>query len=100
MNSLLYDKIKQLLQEEVAFNANDNLVDITRANNKTLDFYGSFTYMSQEVPKTLIREIRLEIKENGINPLCLSIGAALVRKNEKEYKTPILLTPLKISTPI
>lgn len=96
MNSLLYDKIKQLLQEEVAFNANDNLVDITRANNKTLDFYGSFTYMSQEVPKTLIREIRLEIKENGINPLCLSMGAALVRKNEKEYKTPILLTPLKI----
>ena len=86
MKSLLHDRIKQLLQEAVAFNANDNLVDITGSDKKTVDFNGSFKFASDEVPNSLIKEVRLESKENGVNPLCLVEGVVLVRKNDRDYR--------------
>lgn len=82
------------MQEAVAFNANDNLVDITGADKKTVDFNGSFTFESEEVPNSLMREVRLESKENGVNPLCFAKGVVHIRKNEKAYRTPVLLSPL------
>jgi hypothetical protein len=96
LKSLLHDRIKQLLQEAVAFNANDNLVDITGADKKTIDFNGSFKFESNEVPNSLIKDVRLESKENGVNPLCLVEGVVLVRKNDREYRTPVLLTALSL----
>jgi hypothetical protein len=84
------------LQEAVAFNANDNLVDITGSEKKTIDFKDVLRFNSEAVPNSLVREVRLEAKENGVNPLCLAEGIVLIQKKEKVYKTPVLLTSLTI----
>lgn len=53
-------------------------------------------YTEEEVSKRLIKEVKEEIKEKGVNPLCLINGLVKLEVKGKVYETPILLTPLQL----
>lgn len=96
LKSLLHDRIQQLLNDAISFNANDNLAHVGDDDARVLSHRESLEYSDEEVSKKLIREVKDEIKEKGVNPLCAAEGLVKLDIRGKVYRTPILLTPVTL----
>lgn len=96
LKSLLHDRIHQLLNDAIAFNSNDNLVHLDESDHRLLAANDKLSYPELDVPKKLIKEIKDEIKEKGVNPLCLVTGIVELELKGKTFMTPVRLTPLQL----
>ncbi len=88
-----YQEILFSLNEEGRyFDARDPLVDIVRNENKLFRFTGDgHSFPLNEIPKKLIVDAQAAIKENGVNPLCVSQYLMPTAENQS---TPVFLIPV------
>ena len=99
MSEELRHIISNLLAESSHFNVNDVLVD-ARNDHRGLHFVsvysesGTSTYDITALPKRIVPTARRNLKESGVNTLCIARGILELELNGREVKTPILLIPI------
>lgn len=87
-----------LLEESSQFNTNDVLVNASEENKKLFFAENGLSYPIDQFPKGILKEAKKNIKESGVNTLCLSTGIVHLEKNKTAVKTPILLFPVSYKT--
>lgn len=94
--------ISQLLSESSVFNANDVLVD-AKNDHRALHFLASkvdtsaLAFPLSEFPKRILSDARTNMKESGVNTLCLAHGLLELELNGRIVQSPVLLIPLSVA---
>lgn len=86
--------ISDLLAESSHFNANDVLVNACD-DHRGLCFVDKLSVFNlNEFPKRILADARANLKESGVNTLCIARGSLQLELNGKKVHSPILLTPI------
>jgi len=96
LSNAIRNTIQRLLQESRSFNRNDVLVHISDSNSR-LHFSNEHSFLIEDFPKAILSENRKAFRESGVNTLCKANGYLLWTVNDEVQRSPILLTPLKVS---
>ena len=98
MSKELRHIISNLRVECSQFNANDVLVD-ARVDHQRLYACGEIRQFSLgDFPSRILNEARLNLKESGVNTLCVARGIVRLEIKGKEVHSPLVLVPLQNST--
>ena len=91
-----------MLAESSQFNANDVLVDVQSAH-RSLYFLSDIgktiadEFDTAEFPRRILADARFNLKESGVNTLCVAAGSVQFELNGKAVHSPVLLTPITAS---
>jgi hypothetical protein len=90
------EKIAQLLEDRLQFNANDLLVDL--AHHGVLPFSGALfgTELDPEPYTKIIRKARETERESGVFPLCIAKGVLSWNFKGTSIQSPIFLIPCEL----
>lgn len=90
--------ISNLRAASSQFNTNDVLVDAKSDHHRLYSCGDKRVFELKEFPNRILNEARMNMKEYGVNTLCIAYGIADLEIKGKEIRTPLLLIPLESST--
>ncbi len=92
----LQNTLRELLNESRSFNKNDVLVHADLDHSKLFWLQELTPIPTSEFPAAILKEARQNIKESGVNTLCLAHDFLQTQETGTLQRSPIFLTPVRI----